>query len=248
MFKKMIFLALVLLSFVPLGCGDDDGGTADTDTDTDADTDTDTDTDADTDTDTDSDSDTDTDADGGTDTDADTDADIGAPCVCDDSGCSSSGVPLPNGGTGTIEGCENVPTFTGADLVCLRSYAGSMATQTYFANGYCGLMATLCEGDSMICDSATFGEYATMDGCPAGYVLIEFSQDVTVLSVFNATITNKICAKTCTADDQCRPDETDSVWGDDATQYTCIDDKDPILFCYDPRNLPDTADYTVAQY
>jgi hypothetical protein len=141
-----------------------------------------------------------------------------------------------------------VPTFVGADLVCLRSYAGALATHTYFANGYCGLMSTFCDGDDMICDSAEFGDYDTMDGCPAGYVLIEFSQDVTVFSIYNATISNKICAKTCTEDDQCRTDETDPIWDGAATQYTCVDDKDPVKFCYDPRNLPDVAEYTVTQY
>jgi hypothetical protein len=60
MFRGMTFLALVLLSFVPLGC-DDDGGAAEADTDADTDTDSDMDTDADSDSDTDADTDSDTD-------------------------------------------------------------------------------------------------------------------------------------------------------------------------------------------
>jgi hypothetical protein len=79
-------------------------------------------------------------------------------------------------------------------------------------------------------------------------VLIEFSQDVTVLTVFNAMITNQICSKPCNADDQCRAGDTDSVWGDAATQYTCIDDMDPVLSRYDLRDLPGPVNYTATQY
>lgn len=171
---------------------------------------------------------------------------IGSACECTDTECDQLGVPLPNGGTGTITGCDDVPTdWTGADRVCLRSYAGSLATKTYFANGYCGLMATTCTGAEMICNSAVFGDYAAMVACPAGTVMIQDTQEVSYSSTLTATIQTKLCAKPCVGAADCRTTETDPVWTDEATQYQCID-KAGVKFCYDPRNLG--ASYTATQY
>jgi hypothetical protein len=231
----------------------DSDSDTDSDADSDADSDSDADTDADSDADADSDTDSDTDADSDTDSDTDTDVDtgegIGSACTCEGSGCEQAlvHVPIPNGGT--IVGCDDVPSdVSGTELVCLRSYEGSYATNTYFANGYCALMSTLCDGDATICDSAVFGVYADMDECPPGSVKLTSSQDVEVELIpgvtLQATIDNQICAASCQGEGDCREDENDPVLGA-PTQYACID-KEGVKFCYDPRDLPET--YTAEQF
>ncbi len=167
---------------------------------------------------------------------------LGAACTCTGQDCDQLGVPKPSGGT--IEGCENVPTWTGADLVCLRSYTGALATDTFFANGFCGLMATRCTGDSMICNSAVMGDYDAMLSCPEGSVMI---QDSKLVEVFNntATVDTKVCVPSCETSADCREGETDPVFNDELTQYQCID-KDGTKFCYDIRNLG--AGYTATAY
>jgi hypothetical protein len=224
------------------GCGDDDGGgTPDIDAATDSSVDIDSDTDMD----------AATDVDADTTADADTDVDgnvaqgqwIGSACSCTGQGCDQMGVPVPNGGT--IEGCDDVPTdWTGGDKACMRSYGGDFANNTYFANGYCSLMATACEGDSLICDSAVMGDFAAMTECPAGTVMIQDTQEVTVMTA-TATLQNKNCAITCTGAGQCREDEVDPVFNDEPTQYECID-KNGVQFCFDPRNL--SPDYTATEF
>lgn len=167
---------------------------------------------------------------------------IGSACSCDGQGCEQMGVPKPAGGT--IVGCDDVPTdWPGAAQVCLRTYEGSLATNTYFANGYCSLMATQCSGADLICGSAVFGDYDTMTTCPQGTVMIVASQDVDVYGN-KATIDNKNCVAACESDADCRTGENDPVVSD-TTQYQCID-KDGVKFCYDPRNLP--ADYTATAF
>jgi hypothetical protein len=246
-------LAMLAIASGTVACGDDDDGGGDTDTDTDSDSDTDadsdTDTDADSDTDTDTDSDTDTDADSDTDTDTDADSDtdadlgLGSSCSCEGDGCETLGVPVPNGGT--IIGCDDVPTdLAGTELVCLRSYEGGMGTSTYFANGYCSLMSATCEGDSMICNNAEFGDFDSHTACPEGSVMLESSQDVSVLT-WSATVTNKNCVRPCTGiDGECREGEYDPDLEEDS-QYACLD-QDSVMFCYDPRNLAET--YTATQF
>ncbi|MDJ0766899.1 MAG: hypothetical protein QNJ97_28250 [Myxococcota bacterium] len=226
-----------LLCWAVLGCGDDDdsdpGGDADTDSDSDSDTD--------------SDSDADTDSD--SDSDADPGKNIGDPCTCEGTGCEQDGfdVPIPNGGT--IIGCENVPSgLAGSELVCLRSYVGNAANDTFFANGFCSLMATDCDGNQLICDNAAFGAYADMAACPAGNVLLTYDIDVQVELVpgqaLEATVSNKTCTPSCQVEGDCRESETDPVLNQD-TQYACLD-KDGIKFCFDPRGLP--TDYTAEQF
>lgn len=168
---------------------------------------------------------------------------LGEDCTCTGAECAQMGVPKP--ASGTIAGCEEVPTgVAGAALVCLRSYSGSLATKTYFANGYCALMATTCTGASLICDSAVFGTYADMTTCPAGSVMIADTQDVDVFGQ-QATVQNKVCARTCAGNGDCRTGETDPVFSDEAAQYQCVD-KGGVKFCYDPRNL--STSYTATAF
>ena len=159
---------------------------------------------------------------------------FGDACHCEGNGCQQAGVPKP--ASPTIVGCDNVPAnVTGAALVCLQTYTGSLATNTYFANGYCGLQATTCTGASLICSSAVWGDYPNMTSCPAGTALLTDSVDVTVFGQ-NATIQTKVCARGCTGAGQCREAETDPADNDSATQYQCMD-KGGVKFCYDPRDL-----------
>jgi hypothetical protein len=168
---------------------------------------------------------------------------LGSDCTCEGTGCEQMGVPKPAGGT--IVGCDGMPEeWPGAAAVCLRSYSGESANQTYFANGYCSLMATSCTGESFICNSATFGEYDNMTACPAGTVMIQDSQHVDVIGL-TAEVSNKTCALGCTDSSQCRPGEIDPVWSDAAAQYQCVD-KGGVRFCYDPRNLSET--YTATAF
>ncbi len=239
-----ILILLAGFAFGATACGDDDDTDAGTDGDTDTDTDGDTDTDTDGDTDTDTDSDTDTDTDSDTDSDTDADDGIGSACECVDPGCFQLEVPKPAGGT--IVGCEGVPSETGAALVCLRSYGGTTANNTWFANGYCSLMSTSCTGPALVCNSAEWGDYAANTSCPAGHVQIRGEEEVsTVLG--DATILSRVCAPVCVDDSDCRVGENDPVLSE-TTQYQCILDKDPIKFCYDPRNLGAPADYEVEEF
>jgi hypothetical protein len=168
---------------------------------------------------------------------------LGAACTCTGTDCAQMGVPKP--ASGTITGCEQVPTgVAGTALVCLRSYQGSLATHTYFANGYCALMSTTCTGASLICGSAVFGDYATMTSCPAGSVMISDTQNVDVFGQ-QATVNQKGCVRLCAGNADCRTGETDSVFGGEASQYQCID-QGGVKFCYDPRNL--SSSYTATAY
>jgi len=158
---------------------------------------------------------------------------LGKPCTCQGKSCEIMGVPLPAGGT--IIGCENVPVWPGAELVCLRSYTGSMSEDNFFANGYCSLMASSCTGDDMICNSGTIGEYAKMVSCPPGSVMLSAIAEMEMSSL-KATLSTKYCAPACTRDDECRNDEFDPVFDGAPTQYQCVE-LDGINFCCDPRNL-----------
>ena len=174
-----------------------------------------------------------TEEDGGTG--GDVEQGIGSSCTCEGEDCEQMTVPQP--ASGTIVDCDDVPTdWTGAELVCMRSYPGGLATATYFANGYCGLMATACEGASFICDSATFGDYAGMTTCPTDTVMISDSQTIEVMGE-SATIDSKMCMLGCEVEGDCRAGENDPVL-EEPSQYTCID-KDGVKFCCDPRGLTD---------
>ncbi|MBN2802601.1 MAG: hypothetical protein JXR91_05880 [Deltaproteobacteria bacterium] len=260
--KLSIFRLLILVSVFSAisigGCGSDSNDDSKDDTATDSDTsdngtdttvdDSDSDTGADSNTeestdDTSDTSDTADTADTAVNVDPTADQTIGSACSCATSGCEALGIPVPNGGTPV--GCDDVPTdVTGAEVVCLRSYSGTSANQTWFANGLCSLQATGCTGAVVICDQATFGDYDNMTACPADHVMISSSTKV-AFGTMEADVDSKACAKSCETDSDCRNDETDEVWEGEATQYGCID-KDGVKFCYDPRNLSDN--YTVEAF
>jgi hypothetical protein len=167
---------------------------------------------------------------------------LGSPCTCTSSDCDSFGVPEPP--QGDIKGCDQVPTnWPGGLRACMRSYDGALATGTYFANGYCDLMASTCTGSNTVCGSAVFGDYDQMVACPSGSVMLQDTTQVSVLGQ-NATVMTKLCVQKCTATGQCRETETDPVWSA-PTQEQC-NDKAGVKFCYDPRNL--SAAYTATAF
>ncbi|MBN2716295.1 MAG: hypothetical protein JXX14_10600, partial [Deltaproteobacteria bacterium] len=140
---------------------------------------------------------------------------IGSSCACNASTCETLGVPIP--GAEGIVGCEDVPANHAGKLVCLRTYAGDLATNTFFANGYCALQAIAnCEGAGagIICDNATIGDYDAMTSCPAGAVLL--SKKVTASAMggaLSATMDSKTCVRACVTDADCRVGETDPALG-----------------------------------
>jgi len=166
---------------------------------------------------------------------------IGSPCSCQGNTCSAAGVPQPQ--NGIISGCDSVPTdWPGAPKVCLRSYEGDFAPNLYFANGYCSLMATKCEGEEIICLPATMGEYDDFVSCPEGSVLVLETKLVTIADV-TATVYNKICLVSCDDDADCGPEEIDPSLDNTPTQYQCVA-KSGAKFCTDPRTFG--PDYVVA--
>ena len=178
----------------------------------------------------------------GGDADGDGDTDeggwIGAPCSCAGDGCDQMGMPVPTGGT--ISGCEGVPgDWTGAELACLRTNASGVGEPSWFANGFCTVMAVECEGASTICDGSDVGSFDSMTACPAGSALITGSVELTVMGQ-TATITSKLCAPSCDDVGECREDETDPALDGEPSQYECHE-LDGARFCYDPRNLGDDA-------
>jgi len=176
----------------------------------------------------------------GTDSDADADGDsgLGAPCSCTGTECELMGMPVPTGGT--ITGCENVPTpWTGAELGCMQTNASGVGPESWFANGFCTLMAVDCEGDATLCDEGNVGDLSAMTACPAGSARLSGSGELDVMG-FSATLTTALCAPLCETNDDCRAGETDPVLGGDPSQYECHE-LDGVKFCYDPRNLSDDA-------
>ncbi|MCP4676268.1 MAG: hypothetical protein GY854_12310 [Deltaproteobacteria bacterium] len=208
------------------GCWEEDTGTSDGDADADTDTDADTDIDAG------------GSADGGPGTDFNYEPEqwIGSSCSCEGAGCNKAGfdIPIPSGGN--IIDCDDVPAqWQGAMKACMRSYRGIIPPKTYFANGYCVMLATTCEGHPTICGDAEFGNYEDMTVCPSGTVMINTIQDVD-LGGLQATINTKTCILGCEDDGDCRLDENDPVWNNQKTEYECVD-KNDASFCFDPRNL-----------
>lgn len=231
--KKKLIGVLLLFAMIlgSIACEDDEtsddtGGDADGDSDSDADADADTDADAD------SDSDSDTDSDG------DAGLDIGSACTCEGTGCFSEydeDIPIATGGT--IIGCDEVATdFVAAELACMRSYKGDVAAHTYYANGYCSLMATDCEGNDLLCDLSIVGSYVDMVACPTGHVLLRYTKSFST-PLGDATLHTKLCANSCDQADNCRIDEFDPIHNADAN-YDCLD-KNGVKFCSDARNLPE---------
>ena len=273
--KKTTMFILLFTCICCIGLGiacdddsDDDVQNQDSDSNTDNGTDTGSDQGVDSETETHSDTGVDTgvdtgteatDTDSGTGTEVDTGTDtgeaiwvdggqgLGSACGCVGNDCSQVDVPIPNGET--MVGCDDVPAdIPGAERVCFRTYEGEIATNTYFANGYCALTAAKCDGKEMLCSYAEFGSFDEMTSCPAGAVMFSGKMDIVVElsgNELSAVSENKTCAKSCTNDTDCRNGETDPKLSGAATQYACID-KDGVKFCYDPRNLP--KEYTAQQF
>ncbi len=168
---------------------------------------------------------------------------LGSSCTCTstpDSPCVINDIPMPN--QGEIAGCDSVPAdWPGAVLACRRSYAGGANRPSYFANGFCTLLAVGCTGTPIVCDIATIGDYAAMLSCPEGSALVITKVELDTAGL-RSTISYKICAPICESNDDCRSNENDPVF-DDKTQYQCLE-RDGVRFCMDPRNLSsdDTAE------
>jgi hypothetical protein len=163
---------------------------------------------------------------------------LGAPCACTGDECEMMGMPMPTGGT--ITGCENVPTpWTGAELGCMQTNASGLGPESWFANGYCTLMAVDCEGDATLCDDGDVGDLSAMTACPAGSAMLTGSGELDVMG-FSAVLTSSLCAPLCETNDDCRVGETDPDLGGEPSQYECHE-LDGVRFCYDPRNLSDDA-------
>lgn len=235
-------ISAVLFLFFSAACGDDDGNGTNNNNEMDAAIEFDGNVDVDAAVDVDAGEE----SDGGEDIDAgepDENQWVGSGCTCSGEGCEQMGVPVPNGGT--ISGCDDVPTdWTGAEKVCLRTYEGDVANNTYFANGYCSLMAVACEGTALICNNAVMGDYDNMLECPEGTIMVTDTVLVNVMGS-EATIQNKNCVIPCEETGDCREDELDPVLDNAPTQYECME-KDSIKFCFDPRNL--SEDYTATAF
>lgn len=163
---------------------------------------------------------------------------LGAPCTCTGEDCETMGMPVPTGGT--IAGCENVPVpWTGAELGCMRTNASGIGPESWFANGFCALMAVACDGDDTLCADGNVGDIAAMTGCPTGSAMISGTGELSVMGM-SATLTTELCAPLCETNDDCRVGETDPALDGDPSQYECHE-LDGVSFCYDPRNLADDA-------
>lgn len=168
---------------------------------------------------------------------------LGAPCICKGEDCEYMGMPQFT--KGQIIGCENVPNdWPGVELACMRSYSGELIPEIHFANGYCALESVRCEGDPSICQMTVVGDYQLMNECPRGAGLL-FTHATLESMGMVATVYTKICVRSCTADKQCRSDETDPVFNNQPAGYQCVD-KEGIGFCYDPRSL--TEGYQVMPF
>jgi len=238
---------------------DDAGSDTDSDTDTDSDSDSDTDADTDSDSDTDSDTDADADADAGGHIDAgdcgnstpegwedcddgnennyddctssctENDHNIGQPCACTGGDCTNTDFSA-----GNSNGCDNVPSWTGADLACTRSLKNFYGQNAYVAGGYCTLMAIKCDGPAATCNLVPkMGDYDNFTDCPDNSVL-----EITTRKVLTATISTKYCIRKCTEDHDCRVFEWDNLWNEQ-TQFKCMDSPSNPgeTMCYDPRNF-----------
>ena len=241
-----LFSVLILSCWLP-GCGDDSGDDTDTATgSTDSTVDT-----ASNGTSTSGESTDNDTATGTTDTAtiASGDQGIGSACGCQGDDCSLLEVPIPS--ADGIVGCDDVPSDHEGVLVCLQTYSGEAATNTFFANGYCALQAIAnCAGNVLICGSAEIGDYDAMTTCPAGSVMLtnnitaEATLPGTSVAV-EATMDSKTCVKGCATDADCRGGETDPVLNA-ASGYACIE-KAGVKFCYDPQNIKDDT-YTATAF
>ncbi len=161
------------------------------------------------------------------------------------------GVPIPH--AGEIVGCDDVPQdWTGAEKSCLRSYSGAFGPTLFYANGFCSLMTTKCQGEDIICGPAVFGEYDIMTECPPATTLISWSVQVEVSlagsTTLQADISYKLCVPQCQGDEDCRIGETDAVFEDQESQYQCLKKDDGLGFCFDSRNFSDGGEYEAVAF
>jgi len=167
---------------------------------------------------------------------------IGSTCRCEGDQCRLLGIPSLV--YGTVVGCEDIPKdWPGAEVACRESYEGDYNRNTYFAQGFCTLLAVACDGDDLICSASDIGNFQAMTACPENSAMITVEYTETVEGL-NAKLTFRSCAPTCDKDSDCRVDAFDEIL-DEPGQYQCID-KDGVKFCLDPRNLTD--DYSAEAF
>jgi cysteine-rich repeat protein len=155
---------------------------------------------------------------------------IGAPCTCTGSGCSDTDFTA-----GTINGCSGVtiPPGSGGELACLRSiHESTSGYDTYYAEGYCTIMAVTCSGGGLCIFVPQPGDFDTF-ACPAG--TYEYLDERIVMGM---TITSKTCLEICDSDADCRWNAYDT-FRSACGQYACLPapDDPTISVCDDARML-----------
>ena len=160
---------------------------------------------------------------------------FGSPCTCEGDLCTIAGVPTFF--LGTVVGCDNIPKeWPGAVLGCMETYTGEIGNHSYYAQGFCTLIASACEGDEIICNVGIVGDFQKMTTCPENTVMVTTDYSLSV-SGLNAILYQKLCAPVCERDQDCRVDDFDETT-DSPGQYECIH-QGAFSFCYDARNLAD---------
>ncbi len=111
-------------------------------------------------------------------------------------------------------------------------HEATSGTDTYYAEGYCTIMAVRCSGGFLCGFVPQPGNYATM-ACPAGFYMYEDSR-----VVMGMTISSRSCLKTCTSDLQCRWNGYDAFWTA-CGRYDCQNPPGVpgTLVCFDARQF-----------
>ena len=140
--------------------------------------------------------------------------------------------PFFNITEGDIQGCENVPALTGAEVGCNRSWEYIGNNLVYAAGGDCQLISLKCDGDP--CPAGPIGDYDAVESCPEGHYLIDKTIDGggVIPSIFS-----RVCLKACERDRECRWNEYDGFW-DTPGEYRCstTPQSNGNLVCQDRRN------------
>jgi hypothetical protein len=159
------------------------------------------------------------------------DRNIGAPCTCSGAGCSDLDFTA-----GVIQGCENVAVTpgSGGELACIRTPSWyPVSNLGYYAEGYCSLIAVICEGGGICSMVPSVGDLDTFS-CPSGY-----AEHAGTLVTLGVTVTYKVCLLTCDSPSQCRWNAKEEASGQ-CGGMDCIPlPEDPsVRVCNDPRNFP----------
>jgi hypothetical protein len=168
---------------------------------------------------------------------------VGGACYCEGKGClfNQLGTKAEIPFKGTIVGCGDMPEWPGAVKACLRSDAYVPEDLSYYANGYCALMAVKCDGAPIICNAATSPamDYDSFTTCPAGMVMLTDTSVKVASEILDirAKLYHRSCFQACDCDKDCRGPEIDSVFKDTESEYKCMK-QDGVGYCADPRNLP----------